>query len=104
VPFVGEIPVLGWLFKARNDSAARTNLMIFIKPTIMRNQAETTGQTDNTYRYMLQQERSVPPTEWPPLLKGEPNPQLPPLPSAGTGAAPAPTRPPAKGATPPPAS
>ena len=104
IPFVGDIPVLGWLFKARNDSAARTNLMIFIKPTIMRNQAETTGQTDNTYRYMLQQEKSVPPEQWPPLLKGEPNPQLPPLPPAGTSAAPAPTRQPAKGATPPPSS
>ncbi len=104
IPYVGEIPILGWLFKARNDSAARTNLMIFIKPTIMRNQAQATGQTDNTYRYMLQQEKAVPPKEWPPLLRGQPNPQLPPLPPAGTGAAPTPTPQPATGATRPPPS
>lgn len=102
IPYISDIPIVGWLFKARNDSAARTNLMIFIKPTIMRNQAEATGQTDNTYRYMLQQEKSVPPQEWPPLLRGEPNPQLPPLPPAGAGAAP--TAQHAKGATRPPAS
>jgi len=81
IPYVGDIPIIGWLFKARNDSSTRTNLMIFIKPTILRNQAEANSQTSGTYRYMLEQERAQPPSQWPPLLSGQPLPQLPPLPA-----------------------
>ena len=80
VPYVADIPVLGWLFKARNDNATRNNLMIFIKPTILRNQNEAAYQTGRNYDYMRRQENSIPRGSFPPLLYGEPRPQLPPLP------------------------
>jgi len=40
VPLLGDIPVLGWLFKSRGDSAKKTNLYIFITPHIVENPAE----------------------------------------------------------------
>ena len=80
IPYVADIPVLGWLFKTRNDSSTRNNLMIFIKPTILRNQDEAAYETGRNYEFMRQQENSIPPESFPPLLRGEPLPRLPPLP------------------------
>ncbi len=36
VPLLGDIPILGWLFKSKSSSIDKTNLMIFITPKIMR--------------------------------------------------------------------
>ncbi len=36
VPILGDIPILGWLFKSRTASVEKTNLMIFITPKILR--------------------------------------------------------------------
>ena len=36
VPGLGDLPGLGWLFKSRSTSNARTNLFIFITPRIIR--------------------------------------------------------------------
>jgi type IV pilus assembly protein PilQ len=43
VPFFGDIPVIGWLFKARRDTDRRTELLIFITPRIV-NRAESIGR------------------------------------------------------------
>jgi type IV pilus assembly protein PilQ len=43
VPFFGDIPVLGWLFKKRSDSDRRSEMLIFITPRIV-NRAESIGQ------------------------------------------------------------
>ncbi len=40
VPLLGDIPVLGWLFKSRSDTNNKTNLFIFITPHIVENPAE----------------------------------------------------------------
>ncbi|MEL0210448.1 MAG: type II secretion system protein GspD, partial [Novosphingobium sp.] len=40
VPLLGDIPVLGEVFKSRARSRVKTNLMVFIRPTIMRNAAD----------------------------------------------------------------
>ncbi len=79
VPLLGSIPLIGLLFKARNDQATRNNLMIFIKPTILRDQSQAADATDSEYNYMMNQEGSVPET-FPSLLHGQPAPQLEPLP------------------------
>ncbi len=96
VPFLGSIPLIGLLFKTRNDSASRDNLMIFIKPTIMRDQSEAADQTGQSYNEMLGAESSMPPEQFPQLLRGEPVPRLPALPPApppGTLSAPSPLAP-----------
>jgi len=40
VPLLGDIPLLGWLFKSRSESETKTNLFIFITPHIVENPAE----------------------------------------------------------------
>jgi general secretion pathway protein D len=37
VPILGDIPVLGWLFKSKSTQKQKTNLLVFITPRIMRN-------------------------------------------------------------------
>ena len=101
VPYVADIPILGWLFKARNDTAKRNNLMIFIKPTILRDQNQTALQTGRTYEFMRRQENTIPPESFPPLLYGEPRPQLPPLPEQTRKAAAQAAKPQPKSHTPP---
>jgi general secretion pathway protein D len=36
VPLLGDIPILGWLFKSRSSEVTKNNLMLFITPKIMR--------------------------------------------------------------------
>ncbi len=37
VPLLGDIPIIGWLFRNSSTSKSKTNLMIFITPYIVRN-------------------------------------------------------------------
>ncbi len=39
IPFLKDIPVLGWLFKRRSISDKQTELLIFITPTILKDKA-----------------------------------------------------------------
>lgn len=39
IPFLGDIPVLGWFFKSRAASDERTELLIFVSPTIVNRDA-----------------------------------------------------------------
>lgn len=40
VPYLGDIPILGWLFKTKSNSREKTNLYIFLTPHIVRNQKD----------------------------------------------------------------
>ncbi|MGH7288179.1 MAG: SPOR domain-containing protein, partial [Myxococcota bacterium] len=40
VPWLGDIPILGWLFKTTGDSITKRNLLVFLTPHIIRNKAE----------------------------------------------------------------
>lgn len=40
VPLLGDIPLLGWMFKSRSNTNEKTNLFIFITPRIVENPAE----------------------------------------------------------------
>lgn len=41
VPVLGDIPVLGWLFKGKKQSKNKTNLLVFITPKILRNSQDS---------------------------------------------------------------
>ena len=41
VPVMGDIPLLGWLFKQRGDRNTSTELVVFITPSIVRRDATT---------------------------------------------------------------
>ena len=45
VPFLGDIPLLGWLFKYKTSSVDKVNLMIFITPYIIRNEDDAADIT-----------------------------------------------------------
>jgi general secretion pathway protein D len=40
VPVLGDIPVLGWLFRDRSERTERTNLYIFLTPRVIKSPAE----------------------------------------------------------------
>jgi len=45
IPFFGDIPILGWLFKSRNTINQKTNMFIFITPRIIKNPANIAAVT-----------------------------------------------------------
>jgi general secretion pathway protein D len=87
VPILGSIPIIGLAFKTRSASTEKTNLMIFLRPKIMRDAAQAAYETDLKYNYMQDQQRSFEHREIPPLLPGERQPRLPPLPPPPTSGA-----------------
>ena len=52
VPVLGSIPLVGNLFRARKTEKVKTNLMIFIRPTILRDAATTAIETNQKYNMM----------------------------------------------------
>jgi general secretion pathway protein D len=40
VPFFGDIPIIGWLFKNTTDTSKKTNLVLLLTPYIVRNEAD----------------------------------------------------------------
>ncbi|MCZ6828360.1 MAG: type II secretion system secretin GspD [Gammaproteobacteria bacterium] len=57
VPLLGDIPWLGRLFRFDSVSLTRSNLLIFIKPTIIRDDEALEGATAEKYRYIRAQQR-----------------------------------------------
>ena len=52
VPLLGDIPMLGNLFRSRGRARARTNLMVFIRPTILRTAEDAQEMTARRYNYV----------------------------------------------------
>jgi general secretion pathway protein D len=52
VPFLGRIPVLGALFRSRKTDKIKTNLLIFIRPKILRDASQTAIETNAKYNYI----------------------------------------------------
>lgn len=76
VPVLGDVPVLGNMFRYRNTSKKKTNLMVFLHPVILRDPSLGTLYTNDKYSYMReqqlaarQQEISLLPAIQPPMLK-----------------------------------
>jgi general secretion pathway protein D len=45
IPLLGDIPLLGWLFKTHSTTNRKTNMFIFITPRIVRNPADAISVT-----------------------------------------------------------
>ncbi|ANP66330.1 type II secretion system secretin GspD [Vibrio sp. 665] len=52
VPLLGDIPVLGHLFKSTSTQTEKRNLMVFIKPTIIRDGVTADGITQRKYNFI----------------------------------------------------
>jgi general secretion pathway protein D len=57
VPFLGDIPFLGRLFRSDAEKITKTNLLIFIRPTIIRDDEQVAGATADKYRYIRQEQQ-----------------------------------------------
>jgi len=54
VPLLGDIPLLGWLFKSRSFQERKTNLLVFITPHILRSDADLERVTQRSRQAMDQ--------------------------------------------------
>lgn len=67
IPLLGDIPGLGELFKSRSKSRQKTNLMVFIRPTILRSAADARALAERRYGYVRQQQLFQRPDQEPSL-------------------------------------
>ncbi|MDH5183109.1 MAG: type II secretion system secretin GspD [Gammaproteobacteria bacterium] len=59
MPGLGSIPILGSLFKYKRSVKTKRNLMIFLKPTILRDSLQSTLLTSEKYNYIRVQEMAA---------------------------------------------
>ncbi|EDV7203271.1 type II secretion system protein GspD [Salmonella enterica subsp. enterica serovar Bredeney] len=52
VPLLGDIPLIGNLFKSTADKKEKRNLMVFIRPTILRDGMAADGVSQRKYNYI----------------------------------------------------
>ncbi|WP_442918828.1 type II secretion system secretin GspD [Limnohabitans sp.] len=91
VPGLGDIPAFGWLFKSETRTRSKKNLMVFLRPVVVRDAKASDTLSTNRYEQMMGLQRNSVPA-YNPLLDTGPAPLLPPLtppsqPSATTPAA-----------------
>ncbi|MDR2016288.1 MAG: type II secretion system secretin GspD [Burkholderiales bacterium] len=63
VPILGDIPILGHLFRYDARSRKKSNLLIFLKPTIVRSSADSLQYTTERYRYLMGEQKNLAPQE-----------------------------------------
>jgi general secretion pathway protein D len=103
VPVVGDVPVFGNLFRYDTRKRQKTNLLVFLKPTVVRSAAAANALTVDRYDFLIGEQQRAQPQPLPfwndPTYPQLPPPGAPNAPSATPPAAPAPT-PPSPGAVP----
>ncbi len=78
VPVLGSLPLLGNLFRHETRRHTKTNLMVFIRPYVLRTASSSQGLTQDRYEYLRGEEgRSQLPSRA--LLPDMPAPQIQPL-------------------------
>jgi len=59
VPLLGDIPYIGYLFRSDSRTHAKTNLMVFMRPVILRDAAAPTSLTGDRYEFMRDAQRNL---------------------------------------------
>jgi general secretion pathway protein D len=77
VPGLGDIPVIGNLFKYQTTNREKTNLMVFLRPTLVRTSEQNMNIASDRYEYIRGQQ-----------IQGRPQPSIV-LPELGTPTVPA---------------
>jgi general secretion pathway protein D len=91
VPLLGDIPLLGWLFTSKTATKGKTNLMVFLQTTILRDEMMMNRLTGSKYNYIRDIQLDVrekgllmmPKEEAPVMPALDDLLALPPLPAAG---------------------
>ncbi len=59
VPLLGDLPILGWLFKGKNVTKSKINMLVFLTPRIIRSDVDqkrlVTYKTDERLKFIKQQ-------------------------------------------------
>ena len=61
IPLLGDIPYLGGLFRSESRSRKRTNLMVFLRPVVMRDQSNSNRISLDRYDYIRGQQLEAQP-------------------------------------------
>jgi len=94
IPLLGDIPGVGALFRSESRTKNRTNLMVFLRPVVLRDAPAGDRLSLDRYEQIRSQQMDSQPVPRP-MLPLQDSPVLPPFQAPGPAAAPAP------GATPP---
>lgn len=103
VPGLGDVPVLGYLFRYQSKRRTKTNLMVFLRPTVIRSDEQSVAVASDRYDYIRGAQAVVQPypnallpqtdvPKMPPLQDGRPvggsflNRERPPSPAPSSGA------------------
>ena len=81
IPGLEKIPYVGALFRNLSRTRKRTNLLVFLRPVIMRDEATASALTLDRYDYIRANQRRVQ-QEAPETLPGEAGVSLPESPAA----------------------
>ncbi|HEX8578811.1 MAG TPA: type II secretion system secretin GspD [Allosphingosinicella sp.] len=65
IPFLGDLPVIGNLFRSKSRAKDKTNLMVFIRPTVLRSTADARAMTARRYGYIRERQYQQQPDEEP---------------------------------------
>lgn len=79
VPVLGDLPLLGGLFRYKKRAQNKTNLMIFLRPTLVRDSPTANAYTADRYDYIVGQQVKARPPQTAALPDMDP-PVLPPRP------------------------
>ncbi|MDF3836721.1 type II secretion system secretin GspD, partial [Cupriavidus basilensis] len=75
VPGLGDLPLLGALFRYENKQRRKTNLMVFLRPTIVRTPESARDVVMTRYDYMRNEGARYPSDNW--FVRDDDTPQLP---------------------------
>ncbi|HST37732.1 MAG TPA: type II secretion system protein GspD, partial [Allosphingosinicella sp.] len=67
IPLLGDLPIVGNLFRSRGRSRGRTNLMVFVRPTVLRSAEDARAMSARRYDYLRGQQLLVNPNREPSL-------------------------------------
>ena len=57
IPVLGDLPIIGRLFKFSSTNVAKVNLMVFIRPTVIRTSEKSLEVSENSYRQIRNVQR-----------------------------------------------
>jgi general secretion pathway protein D len=78
VPLLGDIPYVGALFRSESRTRQKTNLMVFLRPVVMRDEAATTKLSLDRYDFIRGEQQNMQPVPSS-ILKINETPVLPPI-------------------------
>jgi general secretion pathway protein D len=63
MPFLGDIPIMGWFFKSKSISKNKTNLLVFLSPHIIKESDELSKITEEKHQEFSKREKLYTPDE-----------------------------------------